>query len=319
MNKTVIKCKRGNCNSKRVVYLACCTACRAYYIGKTERCIKKRIYEHYYKISKHDTTNALYRHVSEKGDNHVFIFAVIDQIYRLEGKYREVILHVKYRLKGRTRRVCLSNGWDNGNPTCVPVMCPKPEVKDGHVVYENGLENRFNTSVTFKCNEGFTLTGSLAVACNKDGRWDPPLPTCEGGHNKSVEEYRARLLYHVRTMPTSTEGIHNKTGGEYPTRLSDGVSTSDVPLGNTEGSRNEEASGHFLRFAGEDSINDSTRMLWYLLPIPAFLFCVGGVMFIIYMKKCRGSYSTNECKESPQSQRSSISANGVSITYYYCF
>ncbi|XP_043932228.1 membrane cofactor protein-like [Protopterus annectens] len=84
-----------------------------------------------------------------------------------------------YRLNGRTKRTCLSDGWDNGNPTCVPVMCPKAEVKDGQTVYENGPENQFNTSVSIKCNEGFTLRGSLVAACNKDGQWDPPLPNCE--------------------------------------------------------------------------------------------------------------------------------------------
>lgn len=33
-----------------------------FYIGKTERYFRQRIYEHQYNISKHNTTNALVRH-----------------------------------------------------------------------------------------------------------------------------------------------------------------------------------------------------------------------------------------------------------------
>ncbi|XP_043932231.1 membrane cofactor protein-like [Protopterus annectens] len=165
----------------------------------------------------------------------------------------------RYRLQGAARRVCSSSGWVGGNATCVPVMCPKPEVKDGHVVYENGPENQFNTSVTFKCNEGFRNRGSLAVACNKDGHWDPPLPTCEGFHNKTVGEYPTRLSDGVRTSDVplgNTEGVHNKTVGENPARLSYGVRTSDVPLGNTEGIHNKTVGEYSTRLSYGVSTSD---------------------------------------------------------------
>lgn len=70
---------RANCNSRMVIYLAMCQTCTAFYVGKTERRLRDRIYEHTYVIRKQKLDNALAKHISVY-PNHMFKFLIIDQI-----------------------------------------------------------------------------------------------------------------------------------------------------------------------------------------------------------------------------------------------
>ncbi|XP_043913188.1 TBC1 domain family member 15 [Protopterus annectens] len=71
--------KRFNCNSRRVVYLAQCKQCPAFYIGKTDRRLRDRVYEHGYAINNRKDENALAKHCGTNVD-HSFDFMVIDQV-----------------------------------------------------------------------------------------------------------------------------------------------------------------------------------------------------------------------------------------------
>ncbi|XP_043933080.1 complement decay-accelerating factor, GPI-anchored-like [Protopterus annectens] len=58
-----------------------------------------------------------------------------------------------YRLNGRTRRICLSNGWDNGNPTCTPHDCgPFPSFTNGIIQYPNKITT-VGSEVHLSCEE----------------------------------------------------------------------------------------------------------------------------------------------------------------------
>ncbi|XP_043914349.1 uncharacterized protein LOC122790793 isoform X1 [Protopterus annectens] len=68
-----------NWNSKSVIYGAFCNACPAFYIGKTDRKLRQRIYEHVYAMRTNKQENALARHVANFPD-HKFSFMGIDHI-----------------------------------------------------------------------------------------------------------------------------------------------------------------------------------------------------------------------------------------------
>lgn len=68
---------RANCDTEHIVYLAVCTACTAFYIGKTDRKLKNRIREHIYQIRIKSEVNALSKHILQKGLSRQFKFMVI--------------------------------------------------------------------------------------------------------------------------------------------------------------------------------------------------------------------------------------------------
>lgn len=69
-NKTKIHPMRGNCNTEYLVYLAKCTSCFSFYIGKTEQHFRKRIYAHLHSTRKKDDKNAPAKHRPTRGDDH---------------------------------------------------------------------------------------------------------------------------------------------------------------------------------------------------------------------------------------------------------
>ncbi|XP_043912511.1 uncharacterized protein LOC122789274 [Protopterus annectens] len=67
------------CATKGVVYLGLCTTCQSFYVGKTERELRKRIYEHLYDMAKKKETNAFFKHsLSCPGLN--IKFTVLEQV-----------------------------------------------------------------------------------------------------------------------------------------------------------------------------------------------------------------------------------------------
>lgn len=71
----------ATCDTNNVVYLATCTACSSFYIGKTNRKLKERIIEHKSEIRRACENNALFKHIDEYGCSHKFNFRVIDVIF----------------------------------------------------------------------------------------------------------------------------------------------------------------------------------------------------------------------------------------------
>ncbi len=52
---------------------------------------------------------------------------------------------------------------------------------NGGITYTGGLVNSrpINTIATFTCDNGYTLTGGSARACQNDGTWSGSAPTCQ--------------------------------------------------------------------------------------------------------------------------------------------
>ncbi|XP_049318661.1 membrane cofactor protein isoform X4 [Astyanax mexicanus] len=84
-----------------------------------------------------------------------------------------------YELTGKTR-TCTVKGWDDRDATCEEVNCEPPPP----TVPENGkptepLEDvyKYQTVITYSCNEGYVLSGHDSISCLETGQFETP-PKC---------------------------------------------------------------------------------------------------------------------------------------------
>ncbi|XP_043919394.1 latent-transforming growth factor beta-binding protein 2-like [Protopterus annectens] len=70
----------ADCQTEHVVYLARCTACEAFYIGKTNRKLRERIREHAFDVRIGSESSALTKHNIKSGPTHKFKFTVLQKI-----------------------------------------------------------------------------------------------------------------------------------------------------------------------------------------------------------------------------------------------
>ncbi|XP_017381006.1 complement receptor type 2 isoform X1 [Cebus imitator] len=97
---------------------------------------------------------------------------------------------VEFSLIGESTIRCMSNDqergiWSGPPPLCklsLPaVQCSNVHVANGYRISGKEAPYFYNDSVTFKCNNGFTLKGSSQIRCKADNTWDPEIPVCEKG------------------------------------------------------------------------------------------------------------------------------------------
>ncbi|XP_039086000.1 complement receptor type 2 [Hyaena hyaena] len=97
---------------------------------------------------------------------------------------------VKFNLIGESTIRCISNDrkrgiWSGPAPACklsLPaVHCSPAHVANGYKISGKEAPYFYNDSVTFKCNDGFTLKGSSKIRCKANNTWDPEIPVCEKG------------------------------------------------------------------------------------------------------------------------------------------
>ncbi|XP_033114888.1 CUB and sushi domain-containing protein 2-like isoform X2 [Anneissia japonica] len=98
--------------------------------------------------------------------------------------YRQQVLRFScndgYKLSGSSRRVCTGTGeWSGKDASCSSIIdtsCGDP----GDIVNGERSGNNFNIqdTVTYTCNEGFTLLGSSTLMCLPILRWSNEAPTC---------------------------------------------------------------------------------------------------------------------------------------------
>ncbi|CAH2329699.1 P-selectin isoform X2, partial [Pelobates cultripes] len=109
---------------------------------------------------------------------------------------------------------CASSGsWSSDVPTCEAVTCPSlSNFKHGSM--ECDYEFQSNSKCTFKCNEGFILTGSESINCSSTGSWSSDVPTCQAIQCMTLEtpEYgqvqcNRGFGYHSRCTFTCSEGF----------------------------------------------------------------------------------------------------------------
>ncbi|XP_065668355.1 sushi, von Willebrand factor type A, EGF and pentraxin domain-containing protein 1 isoform X2 [Hydra vulgaris] len=79
--------------------------------------------------------------------------------------------------KNLNYRVCQVDGkWSHNDAQCVPVSCGRPEALDNGTV--TGSSFKIGDVITYKCNEGFGLSGPFQRTCLLSGEWSGISPKC---------------------------------------------------------------------------------------------------------------------------------------------
>jgi CUB/sushi domain-containing protein len=82
-----------------------------------------------------------------------------------------------YVLSGGATRTCQSSrAWSGTAPTCVLVSCPALSDPDNGSV--SVTSTTYGSTASYSCRSGFVLSGSSSTACQADGTWSNPKPSC---------------------------------------------------------------------------------------------------------------------------------------------
>ncbi|XP_077013772.1 complement receptor type 2 isoform X2 [Tamandua tetradactyla] len=132
---------------------------------------------------------------------------------------------VKFNLIGESTILCLSNDreqgiWSGPAPLCelsLPaVQCSHAHVVNGYKIAGREAPYFYNDTVTFKCNNGFTLKGSSQIRCKANNTWEPEVPVCEKEAScKPVREFKEVLDESVVPFNMSCQDGYQLTGYAY--------------------------------------------------------------------------------------------------------
>ncbi|RWS22670.1 P-selectin-like protein, partial [Leptotrombidium deliense] len=188
-----------------------------------------------------------------------------------------------YRLAGDAERVCLESGeWSGKQGTCIdpsvrclpPLIAPKNGFIDGDCVNWGGF------TCTFACDDGYEISGSVRVTCDKiSRRWSSATPTC-------VRE--------TNTCPALDAPENGVIGGDC-----DGISS-------VTGARCRFACNPGYELEGTRSLVCQANGLWNgYVPV-----CVAHVVTCRPLRAPSNGYTTGVCGNSPpQNSRCTFHCN----------
>ncbi|KAK7111927.1 uncharacterized protein [Littorina saxatilis] len=64
------------------------------------------------------------------------------------------------------------------NHTCVPKTCQSPPDVTNAEKLTNRTTHDFEDTVQYRCNFGYSISGTNPLKCNENGQWDDPPPSC---------------------------------------------------------------------------------------------------------------------------------------------
>ncbi|XP_074650374.1 sushi, von Willebrand factor type A, EGF and pentraxin domain-containing protein 1-like [Tubulanus polymorphus] len=95
-----------------------------------------------------------------------------------EGDTARYTCNTGYKIQGAYSIKCTNNKWPSA-PSCLAssaVGCPQATpISNGKIT---GVDYRIGAAVTYSCNAGLTLVGSVKSTCQPDRTWSP-VPKCE--------------------------------------------------------------------------------------------------------------------------------------------
>ncbi|XP_073073103.1 complement receptor type 2 isoform X3 [Manis javanica] len=134
---------------------------------------------------------------------------------------------VTFHLIGESTIHCTSDDqergiWSHPAPLCnfsLPaVKCSHVHVANGYKISGKEAPYFYNDSVTFKCNDGFTLRGSSKIRCKASNTWDPEIPVCEKEapcHPVGEDLHKLPADSHIISVNTSCQVGYQLTGYAY--------------------------------------------------------------------------------------------------------
>ncbi|XP_074514636.1 membrane cofactor protein-like [Sebastes fasciatus] len=90
-------------------------------------------------------------------------------------------------LSGSSESSCSVNGmFEPAPPTCIYVECPEPNITDAYWVGGSRPPHKYQATVTYMCNSGFTMIGQSTLTCGIGRQWSPEFPKCQGATGPDV-------------------------------------------------------------------------------------------------------------------------------------
>ncbi|RMB94706.1 hypothetical protein DUI87_28819 [Hirundo rustica rustica] len=82
-----------------------------------------------------------------------------------------------YNLVGEKEILCLASGfWNHAPPSCEMVMCPSPQdISNGKYTLSG---TAYLSSVSYTCDDGYSLQGPSVLVCASSGNWNSTPPAC---------------------------------------------------------------------------------------------------------------------------------------------
>uniref|UniRef100_A0A8C3R0R3 Sushi, von Willebrand factor type A, EGF and pentraxin domain-containing protein 1 n=1 Tax=Cyanoderma ruficeps TaxID=181631 RepID=A0A8C3R0R3_9PASS len=82
-----------------------------------------------------------------------------------------------YNLVGEEEILCLASGvWNHAPPSCEMVMCPRPQdISNGKYTLSG---TAYLSSVSYTCDNGYSLQGPSVLVCASSGNWNSTPPAC---------------------------------------------------------------------------------------------------------------------------------------------
>ncbi|KAG9338212.1 hypothetical protein JZ751_026965 [Albula glossodonta] len=126
-----------------------------------------------------------------------------------------------YKLWGSKTRVCQLNGkWSGSTPICDSGSghCPDPGIPPGgrRTGHYFGIDDK----VTYRCDQGLTLTGSKERVCQESGEWTGAQPACY--HTFTYDTPEEVTASFAASLRDSLTGDQNGTQHEKRLRLDQG-------------------------------------------------------------------------------------------------
>ncbi|KAM9758843.1 complement factor H isoform 2-T3 [Menidia menidia] len=85
-----------------------------------------------------------------------------------------------YMISGPSFKQCFAEGWF-GRTKCLIVMCKQaPTVTNGKNLWSAPVNPTYGAVVEYRCDEGYTLTGSPTITCGENGEYSSYPPLCTG-------------------------------------------------------------------------------------------------------------------------------------------
>jgi hypothetical protein len=120
-----------------------------------------------------------------------------------------------YEMIGSNEITCNESGdWNGSIPACRLKICPPVELRHGVVTFSSANSSlaswqpTIGTELSFRCNDGYRLSGNASVVCTEARVWSTDIPKCLS----SV--CPVPVIPNGRTVVISDSGIDGSTEGE---------------------------------------------------------------------------------------------------------